>query len=122
MYGGQIVEHATVKDLFKNPAHPYTKALLETLPSFSDQPASNGGGVSSRLKSIEGQPPNLSEAPSSCPFAARCEFAMDKCFAELPPVIKVSESQEARCWLLANEDSAQRDTVTNAAISQQSLQ
>ena len=124
MYGGQIVEHATVKDLFRNPAHPYTKALLETLPSFSDQATanSNGNEDGSRLKSIEGQPPNLSEAPSSCPFAARCEFAMDKCFAELPPVIKVSNNQEARCWLLSNEDARQHSTESGTATSQQALQ
>jgi len=116
MYGGQIVEHAAVKDLFKNPAHPYTKALLETLPSFSESPVNNAAEEGPRLKSIEGQPPNLSNAPTSCPFAVRCEFAMDKCFSELPPVIKVSDNQEARCWLLANEDLPQRDT-TAAAVS-----
>ena len=126
MYGGQIVEHATVKDLFKNPAHPYTKALLETLPSFSEQPAdaNNSGGADegARLKSIEGQPPNLSEVPTSCPFAARCEFAMDKCFSELPPVIKVSDNQEARCWLLTSEDASAHNTVTNNTSSGQVLQ
>jgi len=96
MYGGQIVEHA--------------------LPSFSESPVNNAAEEGPRLKSIEGQPPNLSNAPTSCPFAVRCEFAMDKCFSELPPVIKVSDNQEARCWLLANEDLPQRDT-TAAAVS-----
>ncbi len=92
MYGGQIVEHARVADLFKNPRHPYTKALLATIPSVD-------ASRSERLYSIAGQPPNLSQHPTSCPFAPRCEHAFDRCLKENPPVMQVSDNHDVACWL-----------------------
>lgn len=92
MYGGQIVEHATVKDLFERPLHPYTRALLETLPS-------NTSGERSRLRSIEGQPPNLTEHPGSCPFAPRCEFAFERCREENPVRRSVTPDHDVACWM-----------------------
>lgn len=77
MYGGQIVEQAPVKQLFSDPRHPYTRALLKTIPSLT-------GERESRLQIIEGQPPILGAAPSSCPFAARCANVFDKCRNENP--------------------------------------
>ena len=67
MYGGQIVEHAPVKELFANPQHPYTRALLQTIPRIT-------GDRETRLKVIEGQPPILSGPLTACPFRARCEY------------------------------------------------
>ena len=77
MYGGQVVEQGPVKDLFANPRHPYTRALLKTIPSIS-------GARDARLQVIEGQPPILNDAPTACPFRARCGHAMAICEAENP--------------------------------------
>lgn len=77
MYGGQVAEHGPVKDLFANPRHPYTRALLKTIPSISGQ-------REARLQVIEGQPPILSGAPSACPFRARCTHAMEICAQRNP--------------------------------------
>ncbi len=77
MYGGQVVEHGPVKEIFANPGHPYTRALLKTIPSIT-------GAREARLQVIEGQPPILSAAPTACPFRARCAHAMAVCEAENP--------------------------------------
>ena len=77
MYGGQIVEQAPVKELFANPRHPYTRALLKTIPSLT-------GERGARLQVIEGQPPILGAAPVACPFRARCAHAFDRCDQENP--------------------------------------
>ncbi|MBP9182829.1 MAG: ABC transporter ATP-binding protein [Fuscovulum sp.] len=77
MYGGQVVEHAPVRELFANPQHPYTRALLQTIPKIS-------GARETRLKVIEGQPPILTGAPAACPFRARCEYRHDACDRQNP--------------------------------------
>ncbi len=92
MYGGLAVEHAEVRDLFARPAHPYTSALLETMPDVE-------GRRSGRLRAIPGQPPSLSGKPTSCPFAPRCAHAFDRCAAENPPLREVSPGHLAACWL-----------------------
>lgn len=92
MYGGQIVEHAPVKELFKNPQHPYTKALLATMPGID-------ASRSERLYSIEGQPPSLSGAPTRCSFAPRCEYAFDRCLQENPPIVSLDSNHQTACWL-----------------------
>ncbi|MFD0916831.1 ABC transporter ATP-binding protein [Pseudahrensia aquimaris] len=97
MYGGQIVEYADVESLYANPSHPYTQALLETLPGHGDH-------EDGRLMSIPGQAPNLLNPPNSCPFAPRCRHRFDKCDAANPPLFKVGDDQIAACWLL--EDRA----------------
>jgi peptide/nickel transport system ATP-binding protein/oligopeptide transport system ATP-binding protein len=77
MYGGQVVEQAPVGELFANPQHPYTRALLKTIPKIS-------GEREARLKVIEGQPPILTAPLTACPFRARCEFRHDACDAANP--------------------------------------
>jgi oligopeptide transport system ATP-binding protein len=72
MYGGQIVEQAAVRELFANPQHPYTRALLKTIPRIT-------GDRETRLKVIEGQPPILTGPLTACPFRARCEHRHDTC-------------------------------------------
>ncbi len=91
MYGGLIVEHAPVQELYDRPKHPYTRALLETLPSVDDNRAG-------RLNSIKGQPPNLFAPPTACPFAARCEHAFEKCWQENPPILSVGDGHDVACW------------------------
>ena len=77
MYAGQVVEQAPVKELFANPQHPYTRALLKTIPSLS-------GKRAHRLQVIEGQPPIMMDAPDACPFRDRCAHAFDRCARENP--------------------------------------
>ncbi len=91
MYGGLVVEHAPVAELYVRPLHPYTRALLETLPSLD-------GTRARRLRSIGGQPPHMTAAPTSCPFAERCAHVHDRCHAENPPLVAVSEGHDVACW------------------------
>jgi oligopeptide transport system ATP-binding protein len=77
MYGGQVVEHAPVADLFANPQHPYTRALLQTIPKLT-------GAREQRLHAIDGQPPLVLDAPTSCPFRPRCQHAFAQCASENP--------------------------------------
>jgi len=91
MYSGFIVERADVKQLYGNPKHPYTIALLQTLPELEGERAE-------RLESIEGQPPDQLRAPTSCPFAPRCSYAFDRCSQENPLLQNVSSQHEVTCW------------------------
>ena len=77
MYAGQVVEQGPVRALFGNPQHPYTRALLKTIPAIS-------GPREHRLQVIEGQPPILGAAPTACSFRARCPHVFDRCHAENP--------------------------------------
>ena len=77
MYGGQVVEHAPVRALFHDTRHPYTRALLGTIPKISGQ-------REARLAVIEGQPPIMTETPTACPFRARCAHAFARCEVENP--------------------------------------
>ncbi len=92
MYAGQIVEHADVKELFANPQHPYTRALLETLPKMGEARAA-------RLPSIDGQPPNLDHAPVHCEFAPRCKHAFARCLKENPKRFAVNPAHDVACFL-----------------------
>jgi oligopeptide/dipeptide ABC transporter ATP-binding protein len=91
MYAGRVVENAETLELFDNPAHPYSRALLASVPS-ADRPVP-------RLSSIEGQPPALHHLPRGCSFQPRCRYFQDKCTAEYPPEVEVSPGHRVRCWL-----------------------
>ncbi|QPH54399.1 ABC transporter ATP-binding protein [Pontivivens ytuae] len=91
MYGGQIVEQAPVGELFARPQHPYTRALLQTLPSVE-------GTRTERLTTIEGQPPQLDAHPSSCAFAERCPNAFGRCMTENPVRLDVGHQHDVACW------------------------
>ena len=91
MYAGRIVEMGPVRQLFTAPAHPYTRALLESIPRL--------GAKIERLAAIDGQPPDLARLPDGCAFAPRCPHVIDRCRAEAPPEFVVSEGQVSRCWL-----------------------
>lgn len=94
MYGGQIVECAGVAELFARPRHPYTQALLATLPG-----GEAGRGV--RLRTIQGQPPILRSSPASCTFAPRCDHVHDRCHAERPLASGQRGVHTTACWLEA---------------------
>jgi len=91
MYAGKIVESADTRELFNNPVHPYTVALLRSLPRIDVRV--------DRLYSIEGQPPSLIELPLGCAFSPRCEHAMEGCAREIPPTINVRDGHVVRCGL-----------------------
>ena len=92
MYGGLAVEEVPVIELYSNPRHPYTIALLSSLPRVDEM-------GHRRLASIDGLPPVLLEKPSSCPFAPRCGFVLDRCRNELPPLLPVSPEHSVACWV-----------------------
>lgn len=90
MYAGEIVEEATVLDLFNQPLHPYTKGLLNSLPDIESE--------QEYLPSIEGVVPSPSDMPSGCRFFDRCEFATDQC-KKKPDLFTTSNGTKVRCWL-----------------------
>lgn len=93
MYAGRIIEKAPVKAFYKNPAHPYSIGLINSVPVL--------GRKNKKLYSIEGQPPNLLNPPRGCRFANRCNKAMEKCFMEYPPEFTIDTTQNHRvsCWI-----------------------
>jgi oligopeptide transport system ATP-binding protein len=94
MYAGYIVEEADVHTLYEDPRHPYTLALLAALPRVDAR--------RERLKAIPGAPPNLLVVPPGCPFAARCEFVTEKCWAENPALAPVADGgveHRIACWV-----------------------
>lgn len=96
MYGGLIMETGKTDEIFYNPKHPYTKALLRAIPSIDLKEGE-------RLQSIDGLPPSLVNPPVGCPFAERCEYATDRCFKEMPAYKQFSETQRAMCFLNEQE-------------------
>ena len=91
MYGGQMVEFGSSKEIYSNPKHPYTQGLLESIPTLN-------GNVP---KYIPGSPPSLLDAPTECRFIDRCPLAIEKC-KQLPPKFK-TDTGYVRCWLSENE-------------------
>jgi oligopeptide/dipeptide ABC transporter ATP-binding protein len=85
MYMGKIVEECTTSGLFSNPRHPYTRALLDSIPRL--QPDAHG-----QASALEGEPPSLSRLPSGCRFRNRCPFATEKCANEEPELLSVASS------------------------------
>jgi len=90
MYAGRIVETGPTRTLFRSPRHPYTQALMASVPRME--------GSVTRLPSIEGQPPALHDLPGGCRFAARCAYVDDRCRREYPPTMPVGPAHEAACW------------------------
>ena len=92
MYAGRIVEQGPVEQIFKNPQHPYTWSLLRSIPRLdSDR--------HDRLLSIDGLPPDLIKPPDGCRFNPRCQFKIDRCRHDDPPLMDVGADQEAACWV-----------------------
>jgi oligopeptide/dipeptide ABC transporter ATP-binding protein len=91
MYAGRLVEFGSVRRIFNAPAHPYTQALLTSIPRLSNTGA--------RLTAIDGQPPDLAAPPAGCAFHPRCPKAIERCREEDPPAFVIGEREIARCWL-----------------------
>jgi oligopeptide/dipeptide ABC transporter ATP-binding protein len=91
MYAGRIVEHASVRDLFARPLHPYTRGLLDSIPRSQDRRA--------RLSPIPGSPPSLLGPTVGCAFAPRCPFARDRCRVERPELRVLQPGHSSACHL-----------------------
>ena len=96
MYAGKIVEQSRVRALFSAPKHPYTRALLGSVPKI---------GSKDPLTAIPGQPPNLAKLPPGCAFHPRCPAVMPRCAVEEPPDVRLVDGSVTRCWLVG--DSAE---------------
>jgi len=91
MYGGQMVEFGSSEEIYKNPKHPYTQGLLESIPTLK-------GNIP---KYIKGIPPSLLDTPTECRFIDRCPLVIEKC-KQLPPKFK-TKTGYVRCWLYENK-------------------
>ena len=100
MYAGKIVEYGTADDIFYDPRHPYTWALLSSMPDLDTE---------EKLDAIPGTPPNMIYPPKGDAFAARNKYAMQIDFEECPPFFDVSETHKAATWLL-HPDAPKVDT------------
>jgi oligopeptide/dipeptide ABC transporter ATP-binding protein len=105
MYAGKIVEMQSVRGLFYRPKHPYTRALLDSIPKL---------GVKEPLYGIPGQPPDLSDLPAGCSFHPRCQHVMERCRIEEPPQHDMGDGASARCWLPI-EEAARGESVSGRA-------
>lgn len=90
MYAGQIVETGEVREIFYHPKHPYTKALISSIPKSGER--------GSKLVSIPGQPPQLNIPMIGCPYASRCAYATEKCFCEIPVLQKLTPEHSYMCF------------------------
>ena len=90
MYAGRIVECGPVKQIFEAPSHPYTRALIASVPKMT--------GAAGRLTTIEGQPPSLMDLPVGCRFASRCALVEQRCLDAYPGSVRVGEEHTADCW------------------------
>ena len=91
MYAGRLVEAGPVARIFSSAAHPYTQALLESIPRMADG--------RKRLTAIDGQPPDPVALPPGCAFHPRCPKVLERCRKEAPPEVRVAASHTSRCWL-----------------------
>ena len=91
MYASKIAERAEVKTLFQHPSHPYTRALLKSLPRPGERQV--------RLEAIPGTVPSPLQYPTGCHFSSRCVEVLNQCPTQAPPTIQVGESHEVACWL-----------------------
>jgi oligopeptide/dipeptide ABC transporter ATP-binding protein len=92
MYAGKVIESASAKEIYRNPRHPYTLGLLRSVPRL-DQPRK------AKLDPIEGQPPDLWNLPGGCSFRPRCNFSIERCAQEIPPLQDVGNDHQSACWV-----------------------
>ena len=95
MYGGRFCERGTAAEIFYNPKHEYTKALLRSIP--------NAGNMKKKLIPIAGSPVNMLNLPAGCAFCTRCDEAMKICLTERPEEIRINENHLASCWMNVKE-------------------
>jgi len=96
MYAGSVVEMGTATEVFRNPAHPYTRGLLNSVPTLRSDRAKP-------LPTIEGAVPAIAALPPGCAFEPRCSLRITSCSAAMPPLVKVAPEHLARCPVTAPE-------------------
>lgn len=101
MYGGQVVEEGPVKEIFESPQHPYTKGLIQSVPDMRYK--------KERLYSIPGNVPKPGSIKQGCRFAARCEYAFERCTKENPPIYYTNDHHISRCFLAEEKEVALND-------------
>jgi len=99
MYGGEIVESASADALYDDPKHPYTRGLLNSVPTLTQD-------LGERLVPITGQPFDALNRPGGCSFHPRCPQAMGRCRSEAPPVVQAGRSHRVSCWLAVPDSAA----------------
>jgi oligopeptide/dipeptide ABC transporter ATP-binding protein len=103
MYAGRVVEQGPTREIFRNPQHPYTWSLLQSIPRIDET-------RHEKLLTIAGLPPDLNNPPPGCKFHPRCRFRVDRCLQEPePPLEEVGPGQDARCWVLMKNALAGRE-------------
>lgn len=106
MYAGKVVEEGCVRDIFYKPSHPYTKALLKSLPTIDTK-------KEEQLVSIPGTPPDLYAPPQGCGFASRCSECMKICRTNQPPVFDLDNGHKASCWKLHPDFPGNKEEQVN---------
>jgi oligopeptide/dipeptide ABC transporter ATP-binding protein len=91
MYAGKIMEEGNIHDIYRNPMHPYTAAMLRVTPRLA--------GIGGSISAIEGELPDLTNPPSGCRFHPRCPFVMERCSREEPPPGSMTSGRRAACWM-----------------------
>ena len=104
MYAGKIIESGKAMDIYHNPKHPYTLALLRSVPRL-DRPRKE----QEKLIPVEGEPPDLTRLDGGCSFRPRCTFAVERCAKEIPQLEKVLTGHHSACWEKDNLDEPLRD-------------
>ncbi len=99
MYGGRVIEHGTLEDVFDHKRHPYTEGLFNSLPDISNR--------KSELKPIKGQMLDPTNMPEGCSFSPRCDYCMERCKKEEPPKFDINDTHYVRCWLYENTTDSQ---------------
>jgi oligopeptide/dipeptide ABC transporter ATP-binding protein len=109
MYAGQAMERGERRTMYRSPHHPYTKGLIEALPSQS--------GGKERLVPIPGHPPSLIRLPTGCPFHPRCRYVLDRCRREVPPPQSVASGHghSSACWLPPDRVGLEADSARTAS-------
>jgi oligopeptide transport system ATP-binding protein len=102
MYAGQVVEEAQVEPLFARPQHPYTLGLMQSIPRWDQS-------TEGPLKAINGQPPNMLDPPSGCPFHPRCPFVLPRCPQEMPPLEVAVHGGRKACWATVEAEVTSAD-------------
>jgi oligopeptide transport system ATP-binding protein len=115
MYAGHVVEEADVVDLYARPLHPYTAALLRSIPSLDE-------GQGKKLQTIEGAPPDLLSLPPGCPFAPRCGFTARVCRDRMPCLREVDAGHRIACWVESRTTQASENRLAGARNSTKEAQ
>ena len=102
MYAGKIIERGSATEIYRNPNHPYTLGLLNSVPRL-DLPRKE------KLDPIEGQPPDLANLPEGCSFRERCRYAIDRCAEEVPPLEAISDGHSSACFVSTTQTTSMKE-------------